>query len=136
MSIPYLKLLPTCDFGLAMALAKDGLSLTCATKAWTKRLWDLVRVLPLFALWNVVWRVVVCCCYLWALSWALEVGMAKSTLEVGWAGELLKGGDLSMYIGDLGAKSCIWFWSCGFGTIGGWGSIGGRVIIGRICSFT
>jgi len=33
MSIPYLKLLATCDFGLAMALAKDGQSLTCATKA-------------------------------------------------------------------------------------------------------
>ncbi len=55
---------------------------------------------------------------------------------MGWAGELLKGGYFSMYIGDLGAKSCIWFWSCGFGTIKGWGSIGGRVIIGRIFSFT
>jgi len=136
MNIPYLKLFATCDFGLTMALANDGLSLTCATKAWTKRLWDPVRVLPLFVLWNIVWWVVVCCCYLWALSWALEVGVAKFTLEVGWASELLKGGDLFMYIGDLGVKSCIWFWSYGFGTTRGWGSIGGLAIIGKVCSFT
>lgn len=104
------------NFGLAKALAKDGMPLNWATKTWAKRLWNYARGRPLFALYNTLGRVFGWFWHLWDLSWVVVIGGVNATLDKIWVGGTTREGNFLICTRDVGAKGGIWVCASELGT--------------------